>query len=227
MRGDVSLEPESTALLIVDMQRLDADPDRALGRLLTRDHPEIAEYFFGRISTTVVPNIQRLLGHFRASGMRVVYIVAASYLPDRSDTHRLRRERDTGRPADGGLSSNQPGDAEVVPEIAPAPGELVLTKNSYSPFNSTGLDQILRNMGICGLVISGVATDISVDMTARDAADRGYESVMVEDGLAAFTPERHVRALETFHWFLGEVASTEEVLARLGAVPASPGPGSL
>jgi nicotinamidase-related amidase len=101
---------------------------------------------------------------------------------------------------------------EIIEELRPEPDDLVVLKRSTSPFNSTGLDQILRNMGITVLVTVGVATDACVGLTARDAADRGYGVVLVEDATATYSPERQDAFLSFFASVHGNVMTTEEVL---------------
>jgi biuret amidohydrolase len=99
--------------------------------------------------------------------------------------------------------------------LEPRPGELVVNKTTYGPFNSTGLDHALRSMNVASLVGGGVVTNVCVETTARDAADRGYEVVLVDDGCAAFSPEIHEATLLSFQGPFGRVRTTDEVLALL------------
>jgi nicotinamidase-related amidase len=91
----------------------------------------------------------------------------------------------------------------------------VLAKSSSSPFSSTTLDYLLRNMGIRTLIVMGLLTDQCIDHTIKDAADRGYRVVCLEDACQAITPERHGHALACFQGYaaLMSVAAFEGVLA--------------
>lgn len=99
-------------------------------------------------------------------------------------------------------------EAAVIPELAPAGDELVLAKSSSSPFSSTSLDYLLRNIGIRTLVVIGLLTDQCIDHTVKDAADRGYRVVCLTDACQARTPERHHQALDCFAGY-AELISVE------------------
>jgi len=94
---------------------------------------------------------------------------------------------------------------------------LVIDKNSSSPFNSTGIDQLLRNMGVTSLIITGMATDMCVETTSRDAADRGYHVIVVEDAVATFFAEHHRAALSALARTFAQVYDTHRVLSALRA----------
>ena len=94
-------------------------------------------------------------------------------------------------------------------------GGLVIDKNASSPFNGTGIDQLLRNLGIETLVMTGMATDMCVETTARDAADRGYNVIVVEDAVATFFPQHHHAALSALARVYTQVWRTDRVLDTL------------
>jgi len=89
----------------------------------------------------------------------------------------------------------------VIPELTPVADELVLPKSSSSPFSSTTLDYLLRNIGIRTLVVIGLLTDQCIDHTVKDAADRGYQVVCLKDACQAESPERHTAALACFQGY--------------------------
>lgn len=216
---EFALVPAHTALLLIDMQYLDVHPDYGLGKLLCERYPESAAYFLSRVERSVVPNQRRLLGCFRAAGLRVIHLTVGAHLPDNSDWVPLRRqadervERETGqKPVCYPLGSFEHG---IIPEVAPQAGELVLNKVSRSAFTSTGLDQILRNIGLDTLIVTGVFTNSCIEMTARDAADRGYKCVIVDDACATFTQDMHDAVLRTFSFLYGKVQRTDDVVAEL------------
>ncbi|HZP41859.1 MAG TPA: isochorismatase family cysteine hydrolase [Candidatus Binatia bacterium] len=218
---EFTLAPARTALVLIDMQYLDAHPDYGLGKVLRERYPEAAGYFCDRLAKTVIPNQRRLLAAFRDARLRIVHLTVGAHLPDNSDFVPLRREaderveRETGKkPVCYPMGTFEHG---ILPEVAPRPGELVLNKVSRSAFTSTGLDQILRNMGVDHLLVTGVMTNSCVEMTARDAADRGYKTVIVDDASATFTQDMHDAVLRTFRMLYGKVQTTDEVLAEIAA----------
>ena len=172
-----------------------------------------------RASTEVaVPNARRLLEGFRAAQRPVVFTRHGPLLADGSDMIARRRRRDvdaletTGAPA---LWHRGTFEHEVVESLAPAPGELVIDKNTSSAFNSTGIEWLLRNMEVETLVIAGMATDMCVETTARDAADRGFNVIVVEDATATFFEHHHRAALSGFARVFGQVWDTDGVLSAL------------
>ena len=105
---------------------------------------------------------------------------------------------------------------EIVGQLEPRDGELVLEKNTSSAFNSTGIEWLLRNLGVTTLVVIGVATDMCVETTARDAADRGFDVIVVEDATLTYYEEHHRAALSGFARVFGQVWESGRVLAELG-----------
>jgi nicotinamidase-related amidase len=100
----------------------------------------------------------------------------------------------------------------IVEPLAPKPGELVLNKVTSSAFLSTGLDQILRNMAITDLVVTGLLTNGCVEATAIGAADRGFRVTLVEDACGTFSLEAHEASLRNFARMRGLVADTEQMV---------------
>ena len=106
---------------------------------------------------------------------------------------------------------------ELIAALAPEAGELVIDKNTSSAFNSTGIEWLLRNMEVETLVVAGMATDMCVETTARDAADRGFNVIVVEDATATFFEHHHRAALSAFARVFGQVWDTDAVVAALAA----------
>jgi nicotinamidase-related amidase len=209
---------ERAALVVIDMQNYCCNPEAGLAPMLSERHPEIAGYYLPRITEVAVPNAQRLLDGFRAANRCVVFTRHGPLLPDGSDMIARRRRRDvdalasTGTPA---LWHRGTFEHEVIESLAPRDGELVIDKNTSSAFNSTGLEWLLRNMEIETLVLAGVATDMCVETTARDAADRGLNVIVAEDATATFFERHHRAALSGFARVFGEVWASAEVLDGL------------
>ena len=215
---DFEIIPSSTALAIIDMQKYGCCRDIGLGPVYVREAPDTAEYWFSRLSGVTIPNIGNLLQFFRKNKLRVIYICVGPLLPDASDMTRRRRLRDQSRLRVSGIDHFfSPGtlEHEVVDELKPNPGEMVFNKNTASAFNSTNIDQILRNMGIESLVITGMATSSCVESTARDAADKGYNCILVEDACADKYPDSHKMTMINFARGFGQVMITSEVIDHL------------
>ena len=157
----------------------------------------------------ILPSLQRLVAGARAAGVLVVYA---------TDAHT---------PGDTELAKWPPHAmkgtkwAEIVPELAPQPGDLVLDKTTYSPFVSSAIDDELRRRGITRLYITGLHTDCCARHTSGDAFQRGYDLVWVTDGLQAFTDEQHQQGLEYFKaWYASDaerqLRTTDQVLRDWG-----------
>ena len=205
--------PERAALIVVDMQYATGHRQGALGRRILKEGSNVTNYRFDRIERFVVPNTQRLLAGFRGMGGEVVYLTVGARKRDISDAppHMAKLFRDT---------DNYEGsrEHEIVDELKPEPGEMVLNKTSIGAFASTGLDHLLRSLGKEQLYMTGVSTNMCVETTAREAADRGYLVTLVEDACGATREELHHGTMTNFQRLFGRVVSTDEALAELGLV---------
>jgi biuret amidohydrolase len=206
------------ALLLVDLQNYGCHPEIGLLPMFALRYPEVHAYYGARIAATVLPNAKRLLEAFRGAKREAIYTRHGPLLPDGRDMIARRRVRD----ADSLESLNKPtlwhkGTPEhaIVDALAPREGELVIDKNTSSAFNSTGIEFLLTNMRIETLIIAGMATEMCVEATARDAADRGWNVILVEDATATFYPEHHRASLSAFARVFGKVWTTERVLTEL------------
>jgi biuret amidohydrolase len=211
---------ERAALVLVDLQNYGCNPEAGLMPMLSKQYPEIARYYVPRVTQTAVPTARRLLEGFRAAGRRVVYTRHGPLLADGSDMIVRRRRRDVESLASTGIPAlwhRGTFEHEVIAALTPAAGELVIDKNTSSAFNSTGIDGLLRNMEVETLVLAGLATDMCVETTARDAADRGFNVIVAEDATATFFEHHHRAALSGFARVFGQVWDSARVLAALAA----------
>ena len=178
------LAPARTALVVIDMQRDFVEPGgfgASLGNDVTRLHAAIAP-------------IASLLAAWRARGWPVLH-TRECHRPDLSDCPAAKRNRgtpslrigDTG-PMGRVLVIGQPGHA-IVPALAPLPGEIVIDKPGKGAFYNTALQAELQRRGITQLVLMGVTTEVCVQTTMREANDRGYDCLLVEDGTASYFDE--------------------------------------
>ena len=205
LRRSSDYEHGRTALLLVDMQRIWAEP------MMDPTHPHAADsYFMQRVHGTVIPNQVRMLNAFRAAGENVLHTVIESLTADgrdRSLDHKL---------SDMHVPKGAPEGA-IIAELTPTENEPVLPKTSSGLFNSTNADYVLRNLNTRFLIIAGIVTDQCVDMAVRDAADRGYLVTLVHDACATYTPERHEAALRAYGGYCW-ITDTDTVVARVNAL---------
>ena len=107
-------------------------------------------------------------------------------------------------------------DAQIVPELAPAAGEIVVTKTTDSALTGTNLRLVLQNMGIKHVVLTGIFTDQCISSTVRSLADESFNVVLVEDCCAAGTDELHRKELEILNMIYCHVVSSGELLDVMG-----------
>jgi nicotinamidase-related amidase len=186
---DPPIDPARTAMLIIDLQYMDAHPTGWMGRL-ARDvgMPDQLNERFEFIEE-ILPNVARLQAACRQGGVEVIYIRIGYRTPDGRDG-RARLMGGEGIP-----TPYIPRDADILDEIAPLPSEIILDKTSVSAFNSTTIDQILRNLDVNRLWVTGIVTEACVELTARDGADKGYLVTLVEDCCASSTHAAHHEAV--------------------------------
>lgn len=186
--------PGATALLLVDLQQ------GTCGDAQPRPDPD----FDRRFAAATLPNARRVLAAARRARLEVIHTVIANLTADGRDRSFDYKRCGMGFP---------PGSraAAVIPELAPLADELVLPKSSSSPFSSTSLDYLLRNLAVRTLVVIGLLTDQCIDHTVKDAADRGYRVVCVHDACQAVTPERHAAALDCFAGYAEQISSGDFV----------------
>ena len=215
----VELIRSSTALLIIDMQYHDASPDSGFNLALDRIDPGCMDYFNERTETVVIPTIRTLLEHFRANEMRVIYLTLGSDYRDLRDVPlRLRRwirqvEEESGI-ADIFWSGN-PAFA-IRREIEPRDEETVVNKTTFGAFNGSMLEQVLRELGVESLIVTGISTNCCVETTTRDAADLGFGCVVVDEGTADYDAEAHDAALRALYFSFARIlGSAEDVVAAL------------
>ena len=177
-------DPKSTALVVIDMQRDFVEPG-GFGESLGNN---VA------LLTAIVPTVRALLDWCRNHGVLVIHTREA-HRPDLADCPPAKRERgnpslrigDTG-PMGRILIDGEPGN-DIVAELAPLPGEIVIVKPGKGAFYATALGDILRLKGITHLLFAGVTTEVCVQTTMREANDRGYENLLIEDATESYFPE--------------------------------------
>ena len=206
-----------TGLMIIDLQNYSSNPECGIAEMISNQYADVADHYIPSIRQAVA-NTQSLIAAFRQAQREVIYTRHGALLPDGRDMILRRQRRDTDavhqteRPA---LWSKGSFEHDILQVLQPQQDELVIDKNASSPFNGTGIDQLLRNLNLDTLVMVGMATDMCVETTARDAADRGYNVVVVEDATATFFAEHHQAALSSLARVYTKVWATEQVLDQL------------
>lgn len=185
------LQPGRAALVVIDMQRDFIEPG-GFGASLGND--------VSLLEAAVGPT-RALLDAWRARGWPIVHTREA-HLPDLSDCPPAKRERGTpalriGDPGPMGrlLVRGEPG-CQIVPALAPLPGEVVIDKPGKGAFHATPLTAELQRLGVTQLVFAGVTTEVCVQTTMREANDRGYECLLVEEATASYFPQYKQAAIE-------------------------------
>ncbi len=201
-----SFEKDNAGLLVIDMQFFSAHPCYSWGLFLKKNYPEAHEYYFSRIEDVLIPNINKLIGYFKETGLTVIFITVGSF----SEKGDFLRNDDNEIPP---MVSQGTFEHRIIDGLFfDKRRDISLNKNSRSPFNSTGLDLFLKKKGLKNLFLTGVHTSSCIDLTAKYAVDLGYNAIIVEDGTATFSEKLHEATLETYSVFFGEVMDSNEIL---------------
>jgi nicotinamidase-related amidase len=211
---DYRFEPASTALLIIDMQR-DFILPGGFGEMLGND--------VSRLKPAIEPS-RRVLDAFRKQHLTVIH-TREGHRPDMSDCPPVKRARgklkvgigDEG-PMGRVLIRGEHGHG-IIDELQPLPSEPVIDKPGKGSFYATDLQLILANLGIRSLVVCGVTTEVCVQTTVREANDRGYECLVLEDCVASYFPEFQRAAIDMIKaqgGIVGWVSTSDELLKVLG-----------
>ncbi len=204
--------PDRAVLLLIDMQYATGHRTGALARRMEAEGSwETVRWRFERIHDLLIPNAQQLLAAFRAAGRRIAFVTLGCALEDYSDAppHMVKLLSSNG-------SRIGAREHEIIAELSPRPGEAVINKTTIGAFASTGLDSLLRAWACDQIYALGVSTNMCVETTAREAADRGYLVTLVEDACATTSASLHDATLRNFQRLFGRVRSTAEVLSELG-----------
>jgi nicotinamidase-related amidase len=190
--NELAIEKPTTALVVIDLQK-------GIVGMPTEPYP----------ANTVVANAAKLADAFRKNSMPV-FLVRVTPSPDGKDGLKPI--------ADKPMHVNQPRPADwadIVTELGPQPGDLVITKRQWGAFFGTELDLQLRRRGINTIVLCGISTNIGVESTARFAYEYSYHQIFAEDATAARSKEEHEHATKTTFVRIGRLRKTEAILRAL------------
>jgi biuret amidohydrolase len=209
-------DPGKVALIIIDMQRDFLEPG-GFGDALGNDVSRLQ---------AIVPTLKTLLETFRSMNLPVIHTLEC-HQPDLSDCPPSKIKRGKGELTIGDagpmgriLVKGEPGNG-IIPELAPLPGETVIYKPGKGAFYATPLQSVLQEKGITHLLITGVTTEVCVQTTMREANDRGYECLMVEDATESYFPEFKQSTLEMVRaqgGIVGWTAPTASIVQALSQV---------
>jgi nicotinamidase-related amidase len=198
------------ALVMIDMQYATGSRQGALARKLQAEGSRVGDYRFARIEQQVLPNTLRLRTHFSQLGRPVLHVTIGAAHADALDAPlHMRRLFTEFRNFVGSREH------EILDELKPLPGEHVLRKTTIGAFASTNIDSLLRALGCEQLYLTGVSTNMCVETTAREAADRGYGVTLVEDACGTTHEDLHQVTMRNFQRLFGRVRSCDEALAEL------------
>ncbi len=184
---DLTLDPKSTALVLIDLQ-----------------NAIVSRQLAPHASADVVRNCVSLADSLRSKGGTVVFVHVLL-------NEILRLPVDRPMPA----STPPPDASDLVPETNVQPGDVIIAKRQWGAFYGTNLEQQLRRRGIRTIVLGGIATNMGVESTGRAAFDQGYELVFAEDAMSSMSAEAHSFALTNFFPLMGRVRSTDQITAAL------------
>jgi nicotinamidase-related amidase len=188
-------------------------------KTLNNISPGMLDYFVEEVEKKLVPNLQKLIDFCHQMGIQVIYTKFSAFMQDGSDLPApLQKQNKLAKEFLGDIPyphiSHE--SSEIIANLKPDEvRDWVLQKNTSGTFISTRLDNYLRNMGIETVLVCGVVTHFCVESTAREAADYGFQTIIVDDCCAGWTPDLHERTLQIFELLYGFVMPHEKVIKKL------------
>lgn len=210
----LEIDPGALGLVVIDMQRDFMEPG-GFGASLGNDVS---------LLRAIIPTAARLIEGFRAAGLPVIH-TRECHRPDLSDLPPAKRDRGAptlriGDPGPMGrvLIAGEPG-ADIIPELCPKAGEVVIDKPGKGAFHATNFGDVLKERGLRQLVFAGVTTEVCVQTTMREANDRGYECILATDATESYFPAFKQAAIDMIRAqgaIVGWTASTDQIREAIG-----------
>lgn len=189
----LQIDPITSALVLIDLQ-----------------YGIVGMNVFPRTSSEVISNATKLVDAFRKHNGTVVLVSVGNL----SDGHDLLNPITDAPPLS--IASRPANFSTLVTELNIQPSDLLITKRQWGAFYGTELDSQLRRRGIKTIVLGGISTNVGVESTARDAYERNYEQIFVEDAMASPSVDAHQGTLKFTFPRLGRIRSTHDVIAAMG-----------
>jgi ureidoacrylate peracid hydrolase len=202
----LTLSQDDTALVVIDMQNAFCHPDGSFAKMTAGRGLSI------QMCQQAIPGCQRLAEAARLAGVPVIftrYVYHPNYVDGGVLLAKYPQMREAGSLAAGSW------DADIIAELAPAPGDVVIDKSRYSAFYGTRLQPVLDGLRARTLVVCGVTTNICVETTVRDAAQRDYRVFVAADATGELTRDRHDNALAIIDYGFGSVVTVDDIVRAL------------
>lgn len=215
---DKSNKSGKTVLMIVDMQKYFIDDSSDYSRYFNMLYPGSLQYIRERCLFTVIPNIKKLKKLFTETGNPVVYLRLCGSDPERKDLHNFFYES-WNQGIEKGFNSVYPLQndpmADVIDELKPGHGDMIIDKTTFSPFASTTIENDLAKMGAETIVFTGLATSQCVETTARDASERNYRIIHIYDAQADYDNNTHDASLYSSRGVCGGIIYDTDIFINL------------
>lgn len=210
---DIVLPPKETALLVIDVQNTYlARPVRSMLSVEEQSQYDAWTPFHERMHRIVIPRTTELLKLFRKHGIECLFARIACHTKDGRDRSLSQRMPGWNNLL---LPKDEPP-SQIIPEIAPAGDEIVVTKTTDSALTGTNLRLILHNLGVKNVICCGIFTDQCISSTVRSLADESYNVIVIEDCCAAGSDDLHNKELEIINMIYCHVMSSDELKTMMG-----------
>lgn len=199
-----SIDIARSAVIVIDIQNDFFHENGAMGKANVVAKPGANDVFTVQ---KIVPSVQRFLAQARQSGIPVIYV--RSEYSKWTDSPSFKKRGLSG--ADFSMHCRPGSWGAEFYRVTPEPDDFIVTKHRHSAFIDTDLELVLRSVGIRTIVLTGIATNVCVESTARDGFMKDYYVVLVKDCTAAWSKREHEAALFNIGTYFGAVASSQEI----------------
>lgn len=214
------INPDSTALLVVDMQDYQISPNSSIAKFFEKINPGILKYYCERVQNIVIPNLKEILSFFRKYSLPIFFTRLVSMREDGKDLNPNYKKlndlaiKSIGEPIYPPQSNSS---TNILPELLDgvSKNEVILLKTTSGTFTSTDLDHELRNLNIDILIVTGVVTNFCVEFAARQASDLGYTVFVVTDACAAWSSSLHNSSIKTIELLYGDSITTKNLIKQM------------